>query len=146
MTDRKRAAALRLQRRQREHLPLLASLIAEAQLSIDDLMTTRGATWIEWERSERDRRAGLWRKARRDLDRHAPAIRQALLDYWNSHRWLPGDPYYLLDMLHGFRTGRLILNNGQVCPARLTIPASEALAAFGRPKPVDGGWFGKRAG
>jgi len=121
-------------------------LIAEAQPSIDDLMTTRVATWIEWEQSERDRRAGLWRKARRDLDRHAPAIRQALLDYWNSHRWLPGDPSYLLDMLHGCKTGRLILNNGHVCPARLTIPANEALAAFRRPKPVGGGWFGKRAG
>jgi len=48
-------------------------------------------------------------------------------------------------MLHGFRTGRLILNNGQVCPTWLTIPAGEALTAFGRPKPVGGGCFGKRA-
>jgi len=119
-------------------------LIAEAQPSIDDLMTTRVATWIASEQSNRDRRANSWRRARRALDRHESAIRRALLDYWNGHRWLPGDPSYLLDLLHGFKTERLILDEGQVRPARLTIPASEAAAAFGRPKPVGGGWFGKR--
>jgi len=38
VTDRKWAAAVRLQRRQRDKLPLLAPLIAETQPSIDALM------------------------------------------------------------------------------------------------------------
>ena len=101
VTDRKRAAASRLQRRQRDAFPLLAPLIAETQPSIDLVMTERVAAWIKTERDERARRARAWRKARRALDAdHDPTTRRALLDYWNAHRWLPGDPSYLLDMLH----------------------------------------------
>lgn len=65
VTDRKRAAAVRLQRRQREKLPLLAPLIAEAQPGIDEVMATRVAHWVEWEQRDRDRRAAKWREARR---------------------------------------------------------------------------------
>jgi hypothetical protein len=83
--------------------PCSATLIAETQPSIDLVMTERVAARIKTERDERARRAGAWRKARRALDAdHDPATRRALLDYWNAHRWLPGDPSYLLDMLHGY--------------------------------------------
>ncbi len=109
VTDRKRAAALRWQRRQRDALPLLGQLIAETQPSIDEVMDTRISTWITSQQRERDRRAGLWRKGRRLLDAHPPTIRSALLANWNKDRWLPGDPTYLLDMLHRFNIGRLIL-------------------------------------
>ena len=143
VTDRKRAAVLRLQRRQRDSLPLLAPLFAETQPGIDEVMTTRVANWITSEQANRDRRARSWRRARQALDQHAPATRQALLAYWNGHRWLPGDPVYLLDMLHGFRTGRLVITDGQVRQARIVIPASEAAAAFGKPKSVAGGWIGR---
>ena len=143
VTDRKRAAALRMQRRQRDSLPLLAPLIAETQPDIDEVMATRVANWIVCEQAERDRRARSWRRARQALDQHDPVTRRALLAYWNGHRWLPGDPGYLLDMLHGFRTGRLVITDGQVRQARIVIPASEAVAAFGRPKPVAGGWIGR---
>lgn len=143
VTDRKRAAASRLQRRQRDAFPLLAPLIAETQPSIDLVMTERVAAWIKTERDERARRAGAWRKARRALDAdHDTATRRALLDYWNAHRWLPGDPSYLLDMLHGYARGRLVIDNGQVRAARSVISPAEAVAAFGRPKPPASGWFG----
>ncbi len=145
VTGRKRAAAVRLQRRQRDKLPLLAPLIAEIQPPIDEVMTTRVANWITWEQADRDRRAALWRKARALLDRHEPATRRALLDYWNGHRWLPGDPSYLLDLLHGFETGRMVIDDGRARPAAVTIPVSQAVAAFGPPKPVSGGWLGRRA-
>jgi len=46
-------------------------------------------------------------------------------------------------MRHGFQTGRLVIADGQVRQARAVIPASEAVAAFGRPKPVAGGWLGR---
>ena len=126
VTDRKRAAALRLQRRQRDSLPLLARLIAETQPSIDEVMNARVSNWIVTMQRERDRRAASWRRARRALDGYEPALRRALLTYWNRHRWLPGDPSYLLDMLYGYETGRLVLDDGQIRPARVVIPVSEA--------------------
>ena len=144
MTDRKRAAAARLQRRQRDKLPLLAPLVAETQPSIDEVMATRVAHWTEWEQRDRDRQAAKWRQARAVLDRHEPATRRALLDYWNGHRWLPGDPVYLLDLLHGFGKGRYLVEHGCVRPAAITIPVSEAVAAFGPSKPLAGAWFGTR--
>ena len=144
MTDRKRAAAVRLQRRQRDKLPLLAPLIAETQPGIDEVMTTRVAHWADWEQRDRNRRAADWRKARAALDRQEPAMRRALLNYWNGHRWLPGDPMYLLDLLHGFGGGRLVIEDGRVRPVAVVIPVSEAVAAFGPSKPLAGAWFGKR--
>lgn len=145
VTDRKRAAARRFQQRQRDSLPLLAPLVAESQPSIDDLMTARIAAWIVLEQRYRDHRAELWRRGRHALDQHDPATRRALLDYWNGHRWLPGDPVYLLDMLHMFDTGRLAIADGQVRAARVVIPVSEAADTIGKAKPVSGGWLGKRA-
>ena len=71
-------------------------------------------------------------------------MRRALLDYWNGHRWLPGDPMYLLDLLHGFGGGRLVIEDGRVRPVAVVIPVSEAVAAFGLSKPLAGAWFGKR--
>lgn len=144
MTGRKRAAAVRLQRRQRDKLPLLAPLIAEAQPGIDEVMATRVAHWTEWEQQDRDRRAAKWRGARAVLDRHEPATRRALLVYWNDHKWLPGDPCYLLDLLHGFGKGRLLIEDGRIRPTAVVIPVSEAVAAFGPSKPAAAGWFGKR--
>ena len=143
VTDRKRAAAVRLQRRQRDKLPLLAPLIAQAQPSIDAVMTARVTHWIASEQRDRDRRAAQWREGRATLDGHDLATRRALLDYWNGHRWLPGDPTYLLDLLHGFETGRYVIDNRQLRPVSITISVSQAVAAFGPPKPLAGAWFGK---
>ena len=86
--------------------------------------------------------AGKWREARRQLDSFDPVTREALLAYWNGHRWIPGDPSYLLDLLHGCRTGRMLLEDGQIRPALVTIPVSAATAAFGVRKPLSRGWFG----
>lgn len=144
VTDRKRAAAVRLHRRQRDKLPLLAPLIAETQPSIDRLMATRVASWIVLEQKGRDHRASQWRRGRALLDQHEPATRRALLEYWNGHRWLTGDPVYLLDLLHGFGKGRYLIDDGRLRPAVVTIPVSEAMDAFGPPKPLAGAWFGKR--
>ena len=144
VTDRKRAAVVRLHKRQRDHLPLLGALIAETQPGVEEVMTERVATWIRCQQAERDRRAASWRQARRLLDKHEPSIRRALLTIGTGIAGCPGDAAYLLDMLHGFAKGRLVMRDGQVCPDRIVIPVSEAVAAFGRPKPVALGWFGSR--
>ena len=145
VTDRKRAAALRWQQRQRDALPLFGELIAEQQPSIDQIMSERVERWEDSERIRRERRARQWRAGRRLVAAYPAEARRALLDYWNNHRWLPGDPSYLLDMIHGFKTGRLILAGGSIQQARIVISVAEATAIDGRCKPVSSGWLGKRA-
>jgi hypothetical protein len=67
-----------------------------------------------------------------------------LLAHWNDHRWLPGDPVYLLDLLHGFEHGRIVIAGGTVRPARAVIDATDAAAldASSR-KPIARGWLGR---
>ena len=85
----------------------------------------------------------LWRAGRRRIEAYPDDIRRALLTYWNTDRWLPGDPSYLLDMLHRFDTGRLILDEGVIRPARVVISLAEATAMEGDRKPMSGGWLGR---
>ena len=144
ITHRKRAAAVRAQRRQREAQPLLAPLIAERQPGIDALMADRVETWKRTEQDWRDRRARQWHRARRALGAYDAASRRALLAYWNGHGWLPGDSAYLLDLLHGFSTGRLLLQHGEIRAAVAVIPVEMATAAFGPAKPTARGWLGAR--
>jgi len=142
VTDRKRAAAARSQKRQRDALPLLARLIAEQQPTIETVILERIASFDASEQASRDRRARDWRRARRGLDALAPDLRRALLNYWNDHRWLPGDPAYLLDLLHGLERGRLLITDGTVHPARTTITAADATALdAASPKPIARGWL-----
>src|SRR4051794_1911530 len=94
--DRKRAAARRLQQRQRDAVPLLAELVAEQQPCLERLMEDRVKAWGVSEQNTRDWHAQRWREARR-----------VLLAYWNSHRWLPADASYLLDTLTSFKRRRL---------------------------------------
>ena len=145
VTDRKRAAARRLQQRQRDALPLLAGLVAEQQPCIDQLMQDRVKAWGVTEQSMRDWKAQRWREARRILDGYDPETRRALLDYWNGHRWLPADATYLLDMLGGFKRGRLVMVHGAIQPARIVISAAEATAVGWGRKPVARGWLGPPA-
>jgi hypothetical protein len=141
VTDRKRAAAARMQQKQRDAVPLLAALVAEQQPSIDAVMTTRIQRWGEIQQNWRNTRAGSWRKARAALDALPAEIRAAMLRYWNAHSWLPGDPSYLSDAIHGLRTGRLICKDGQIVPARITISAAEADAVQITRKPIAKGWL-----
>jgi hypothetical protein len=143
ITDRKRAAAQRWQKRQRDALPLLADLVAEQQTPIDQVMQDRVRTWGTTEQSSRDGQAARWREGRRRLDACDPTTRRALLDYWNNDRWLPGDATYLLDMLHRFDMGRLIIVEGRVQPARIAISVGEATDVAPGRKPVARGWLGR---
>ena len=144
VTDRKRAAARRLQQRQRESLPLLAALVAEQQPCIDQLMEDRVRAWGVSEQSARDWQAQRWREARRILESYDTGTRCALLTYWNDHRWLPADASYLLDMLGGFKRGRLVMVDGAIQPARVVISVAEATAVGWGRKPVARGWLGSQ--
>lgn len=108
-TGRKRAACARAQRREREAFPLLAPLIAEQQPSIEAIMAERASRWIVDQQDYRARRAAHWRQARARLGHYPPDIRAKLLAYWQGCKW-PGDPNYLMSMLHMFDTDRLSLD------------------------------------
>src|SRR5580704_16431147 len=103
-TTRKRVAALRAQKKQRDALPLLANLIAEQQPPIDEVMERRAVNWTRHEIVDRLRRARMWREGRRRLAAMSDNLRPVVLAYWNNHRWLPGDPLYFVDMLHSIET------------------------------------------
>ena len=109
------------------------------------VMEERVRTWNASEQSTRDWQAERWRRSRRILETYDPGTRRVLLEYWNSHRWLPAEASYLLDMLNRFQKGRLIIVDGHLEPARITISVAEATAVgFGR-KPVARGWLGPPA-
>lgn len=108
-TSRKRAALRRKQRLEREALPLLADLVAEAQPSEDDVMKARAVQWLEHERRSRALRADRWREARRRLSGFSANERAVLRDAWNRAPY-PADPVYLLDFLHSYSVGRFALD------------------------------------
>ena len=108
-TSRKRAALRRKQRLEREALPLLAELVAEAQPSEDDVMEARAANWQNQERRSRAYRADRWREARRRLSAFSANERAVLRDAWNRAPY-PADPVYLLDFLHSIAVGRFTLD------------------------------------
>ena len=144
VTERKYAAAFRSQQRQQDAVPLLSILVREQQPSIEQLMRDRITAWDRSEQEWRDKRAHDWRRARCRLATFEPTVRSALLRYWNEHRWLPGDPSYLLDVLHGFKIGRLILANGIVRPAAITISRHEMTETGSAHRPIASGWLGRR--
>lgn len=109
-TPRRRAAVLRKQAAERAALPLFAEQIAAEQPAVDAVMADRHARWDARETAERQRRAALWCKGRARMHQYPAVVRARLLDYWNRHRWLPGDPVYFLDMMHMHDTGQLNLD------------------------------------
>lgn len=144
VTDRKRAAAVLAQRRERDATPLLAALIAERQPDIDTLMTERSNRWEKTEQDWRDTRAAQWRKARAAIASLPADEHDAVLRYWNTHRWLPGNPSYLLGCLHEMRTGRLVIQHDTLVRVRVTITAAEATAIDITRKPFASGWLNNR--
>lgn len=130
-TSRKRAALRRRQRLDREKLPLFSALIAETQPDEDTVMAQRAERWEIMEEEQRQRRADDWRRARRRLAEVGGNMRPLILAYWNNHRWLPGEPGYLLDLLHSIETGRMVADDsGHLVYAhhRAWLPVEEVRA------------------
>lgn len=116
-TARKRAAVLVSQRRAREKLPLFGELIGETQPDVDAVMIDRARHWIQREIEQRHLQAVRWVEARARLNRLPEPARSAMLAYWNTHRWLPGDPTYLAGEIHSFETDALVLHEGKIVSA-----------------------------
>lgn len=114
-TSRKRAAFLRKQAAERAALSLFADQVAAEQIGVDEEMAGRRRQWDRHQAQDRRRRADKWREARRRLRGYPVDERAALLAYWQRCQW-PGDPCYLLSMLHMYDNGRLSV----APPARAT--------------------------
>jgi hypothetical protein len=102
-TPRMLAAAGRAVRRELDSVALFPEL-ARYQ-TIED----RKAEVEQWSASFSARmrayNANAWRRARRELRALPPTTRAGLVRYWNA-AGCPGDPTYLLDLLHRQRTTR----------------------------------------
>lgn len=132
-TPRKRAAVLRRQQRERDAFPLFADEIAAGQNDVDQEMINREHWWLESEMKERARRAANWREVRADIATLPAHERSLFLEFWNGHRWFPGDPFYLATVLRCYRRGEYVEHGGKLVSrierdyqAGLELQASEA--------------------
>ena len=132
-TRRKRLAALRSQRRERDRFPLLAGQIEEQQPNVDAVMAHRAEDWQKTEQRMRDYRAAKWREGRQRLAAYDPENRRAIRAYWNAHRWFPGDPNIFLYVLNIIDKGKLIRDGETFRHAEITISASQAVDALEPP-------------
>jgi len=105
LSDRQRENIGKRQQRQQQAFPLLAELIAEQQPTIAEEIAHREQAWAAWQQSWRKTRSDMWRNARRQFYALPAEQRQRLRTYWNSCRY-PGNPEYLLGILHDISIGR----------------------------------------
>ncbi|MBU1384793.1 hypothetical protein [Brevundimonas sp. SPF441] len=124
ITPRQLSAYERSCRAKREKLPLLAPLIAEAQLPAEEEMARRQAGDIVWEQSARDAHAAKWREVRTRLFALPDHARAAVLARYNSSRWFPRNPGLLASLIWDTLKGVAV-------PASTLVPmpAAERLSA-----------------
>lgn len=108
-TQRKRMAYARKQKKEQERYPLFADEIAAQQIDVDTEMAQRKTRWSKQEVNDRARRSFDWRRARAKLAGYPIPERVQLRAYWQRCGW-PGDPTYLLSMLHMYENHRLDMN------------------------------------
>lgn len=129
-TGRKRAALRRAQQAQRNKLPLLATMIAETQPTVDEEMARRARAWPRAQQRGRDERAALWRRARSRMAAYGDNVRPLLRKLWNEAPY-PADPYCLLDLLTQYDRGRVDLDRPPWTPRALTPRVTARPASFG---------------
>lgn len=105
-TSRIRAAVLASQRRKQEKFPLLGRLIAETQLSVDEVIGQRKDTWPRLQQARRDSLAAKWREGRRRLFSYGDNFRAIVRACWATCPY-PADPTYFLSFLHSIDRGRI---------------------------------------
>jgi hypothetical protein len=97
VTPRKLAAARRAVQKQKDRYPLFPELLKHqtAEERLASIADERQKWWHEM----RDRHAELWRRARKAL-RELPAGPCAAIKHYWEIRSCPGDPVYLLSIIH----------------------------------------------
>jgi hypothetical protein len=97
VTPRKSAAARRAILKQKDRYPLFPELLKHqtAEQRLAAIAVERESWWQDM----RNHPAQQWRRARRSLRELSPGPRAAISRYWQMCG-LPGDPVYLLGIIH----------------------------------------------
>lgn len=97
-SNQRLAAARRSLTKERNKHPMFADqFVTETpEERLDRQDQAADAAWREL----RKLKAQSWRRARRSLFSLPQDQRQAITQEWNQHKWLPGSPEYLLDLIH----------------------------------------------
>jgi len=104
ITPRKLAAARRAVQKEKDHNPLFPELLKHQ--TAEERLATIAVERETWWQEMRDRHAKLWRKARQALRELPPGPRAAIKRYWNICG-RPGDPVYLLAIIHEHRVRKV---------------------------------------
>lgn len=115
-SQRKAAAVLVRQRKDREKLPLFGELIAETQRPVEEVREAREAAWIAREIERRETAARQWREVRARIAQLPDRERRLFLDMWNGHRWFPGNAGYAATVLAMYQRGYFVERNGKLIP------------------------------
>jgi hypothetical protein len=103
-TPRKLSAARRAVQKGKDRYPLFPELLKHqtAEERLASIADERARWWHEM----RDRQANGWRKARQNLNRLPSGPRAAMKRYWKICG-CPGDPVYLLTMIHNHKVRKV---------------------------------------
>ena len=104
ITPRKLAAARRAVQAQKDRYPLFPELLKHQ--TAEDRLAAVAIDREQWWQQVRDRRAQLWRRARQALRDLPPGPRAAIKRYWQICGF-PGDPDYLLSMIHNHKARKV---------------------------------------
>jgi hypothetical protein len=100
VTPRKLAAARRAIQKQKDRYPLFPELIKHQ--TPEERLASIAVEREAWWQRMRDRHANVWRKAHQNLNSLPPGPRAAIKRYWEICG-RPGDPVYLLTIIHEHR-------------------------------------------
>jgi hypothetical protein len=104
ITSRKLAAARRAVQREKDRYPLFPELLKHQ--TAEDRLASIAVERERWWHEMRDRQANGWRKARQNLNRLPSGPRAAMKRYWETYG-CPGDPVYLLTMIHNHKVRKV---------------------------------------
>jgi hypothetical protein len=104
ITSRKLAAARRAVQREKNRYPLFPELLKHQ--TAEERLASIANEQETWWQLMRDRHANLWRKTRQNLNRLPPGPRTAIKRYWEICG-CPGDPVYLLTIIHEHRARKI---------------------------------------
>jgi len=133
ITPRKLAAARRAVQRQKDRYPLFPELVTHntPEERLDSIATHR----TRWWQTMRDRQARQWRRARkasRDLPRGPKA---AITRYWQVCGY-PGDPVYLLSIIHEHKARRVCFWHVMAELRRIRLNGLHGRGGTSRPRPI----------
>jgi hypothetical protein len=104
VTPHKLAAARRAIQKQKDRYPLFPEFLKHR--TAEERLASIAVELETWWKEMRERHAKLWRKARQNLNSLPTGPRAAIKRYWKICG-CPGDPVYLLTIIHEHRARKV---------------------------------------